>query len=117
MARKKTEQKQVHGALEDDTSIYDLMGKKTFPYKEKTLEDYREKLDSMSISDLEKECLEVANIIPRNVSRAHLVDSLEREFLKKKSAFIYRKNVDVNGPSKLSKKDEKEIAALMARGR
>ena len=30
--------------MEDDTSIYDLMGKKTFPYKEKTLEikkDYR----------------------------------------------------------------------------
>lgn len=118
MAKKKIqEQKQVHGALEDDTSIYDLMGKKTFPYKERTLEEYQDKLREMSISDLEKECLEVANIIPRNVSRSHLVDNLEREFIKKKNAFIYRKNIEVNAPGKLSPQDEKEIAALLNKGR
>lgn len=112
---------QANGALPADGTIYDFMGKRTFPYKETNAQDYRAKLDKMTISDLEKEALEVAGIIPRAVSRSVLVDSLEREFLKKKSTYVDQSKKAVNRPLKLSKKAQekldKEIAETLSRGR
>lgn len=89
MAKKKKfdESNQAHGALEGK-SIYELMGKKVFPYEEKTIEEYRKKLNAMDFVDLQRHAVQVANILPNVDKRNQLIDKLEREYLKKSYAFI-----------------------------
>lgn len=89
MAKKKiSDKQQAHGQLSSNTSIYDIMGKKTFPYEEKTIEDYRKRLDSLDFADLQRHAVQVANILP-NVDKRHvLIDKLEREYLKKLYAYV-----------------------------
>jgi len=70
---------QVNGAV-TGASIYDIIGKKTFPYNEKTLEEYLAKLKTMDWSDLQKHAVEVANILPNVDRRDRLINKLEQGF-------------------------------------
>lgn len=114
-----SEKKQVHGALpeSDVDNVYAAMGKYTFPYKEKTLEDYRAALDKMNLADLQRHAVEIANIIPTAVSRSQLVNKLESEYLHKRAAYINKKNVEVNKPTKLSETEEKQLRDLFSRAK
>lgn len=85
--KKLNEKEQANGALEGK-SVYDIIGKKTFPYEEKTLDEYRKKLDAMNLSDLQNHAVLVAGIIPNVDKRDRLIDKLEREYLKKQTAYI-----------------------------
>lgn len=119
MGRKKSikESKQAHGALEIEIgeSLYDFMGLKTSPYKESDAKAYRAKLDEMSLSDLQRHAIEVANIVPQSTSRSNLIDKLEREFLKKQNQFVNKKKT--SGNISLSEKDELDLKDLLSRGK
>jgi hypothetical protein len=109
--------KQVHGALEtkQEESLYSFMGINTFPYREKTAQEYRATLDQLTLNDLQRHAVEIANIIPNTMSRHNLIDKLEREFLKKQNAFVDHKKPDT--AVKLNKKQEQDIRDLLSRGR
>lgn len=112
MAKKKiTNKEQAHGQLSSNSSIYDLMGKKTFPYEDTTIEDYRKRLDSLDFADLQRHAVQVANILP-NVDKRHLlIDKLEREFLKKLYAYVGHPHQGV------SKDSSPEIMRILSKGR
>jgi hypothetical protein len=109
--------KQVHGALEtkQEESLYSFMGLNTFPYREKTPQEYRVMLDQLTLNDLQRHAVEIANIIPNTMSRHNLIDKLEREFLKKQNAFVDRKKPD--NSVILNKKQEQDVKDLLSRGR
>ncbi len=113
MGRKKLKAKeQVNGAL-TGKSIYELMGKKIFPYDEHNLEDYRKKLDAMDFADLQRHAVQVANILPNVDKRDRLIDKLEREFLRK--LYQFAGSPPPQGIS--TEKASPEIMKILARGR
>jgi hypothetical protein len=94
MARKKItaaslkETPQTNGALTPPRSIYEIIGKDTFPYAEKTLQEYQKKLEKLDFADLQTHAVAVANILPNIDKRERLIDKLEREYLKRQFAFV-----------------------------
>ena len=98
-----------------EDSVYALMGKNMFPYKEKTVEDYRASLLDLNFSDLQRHAIEIANIIPNTNKREQLIDKLEREYLHKQFQFVNRSNQ--NKFDKMSDAEEKSINTLLSRGR
>jgi hypothetical protein len=85
--RKYTRKNQVNGALpmESPASIAEMLGERAFPYRELTLDDYRKNLDSMSLSELQKHAIEIAQILPNVSNRSIMVDKLERAYLQKQA--------------------------------
>lgn len=98
-----------------EDSVYALVGLNTFPYKQKTQSDYLSYLRELNLSDLQRHAVE-HGIIPNAVARSVLVDRLEREFLKKKFAYVDVKDTNPV-TARMSDKDEEDIANLLARGR
>jgi hypothetical protein len=98
-----------------EDSVYALVGLNTFPYKQKTQAEYLTYLRDLNLADLQRHAVE-HGIIPSAVSRSVLTDRLEREYLKKKFAYV---DVKDSNPvtARLPKKDEDDIANLLARGR
>ncbi len=113
MSKKKKldEKSQTHGALEG-RSVYELMGKKVFPYEEKTLEEYQKKIQAMDWTDLQRHAVAVANILPNVDKRHQLIDKLEREYLKKTYAYIGHPQQGMN-PLQASP----EIMKILSKGR
>lgn len=110
--KKKIEAKeQVNGAATPAKSIYDIIGKKTFPYEEKTLEEYQKKLKDMDWTTMQKHAVEVANILPNIDKRDRLIAKLEEAYLKKFYAFL--------GHDKQKKEPEAsaEIMRILSRGK
>jgi hypothetical protein len=98
-----------------EDSVYSLVGFKTFPYKQKDQVEYKAFLNEMNLADLQRHAVSVG-IIPTAVSRTILEDRLEREYLKKKYAYVDVKDVNPV-TARLNKEDEADIADLLARGR
>jgi hypothetical protein len=98
-----------------EDSVYALFGLNDFPYKQKTQNEYLTYLRDLTENEIQRHAIE-HGVIPNAVSRTILIDRLEREFLKKKFAYV---NVKNSNPvtAKLSDKDEEDIADLLARGR
>jgi hypothetical protein len=98
-----------------EDSVYALLGFNQFPYKQKTQAEYLSYLRELNLSDLQRHAVE-HGVIPNAVSRSVLCDRLEREYLKKKYAYV---DVKDSNPvtAKLGDKDEQDIANLLARGR
>jgi hypothetical protein len=91
-----------------------MLGYNQFPYAEKTSEDYRAKLNEMNMADLQRHAVE-HNVVPNTTSRTILVDRLEREYLKKRWAYVDVKDASPNPAA--SKKQQREIEDLLSRGR
>lgn len=114
---KLTDKKLSTGAIPlqtPDDSVYAMMGYNQFPYKEKTIEEYRSSLDAMNLADLQRHAVQ-HSIVPNTLTRSILVDRLEREYLKKRYAYVDVK--DVSPTEAVSKKKELEIQDLLSRGR
>ena len=89
----KLEAKQtVTGALPVQTSIYGQIGANAFPYPEKTVEEYRAKLDKMDMADMERHAVSVAHILPSVHKRAILIDKLVVAYLRKQAQQIQDPN-------------------------
>lgn len=111
MAKKNLKQKaQVNGALEGK-SVFELMGKKVFPYEQITIESYHQYLEEMDFADLQRHAVQVANILPNVDKRDRLVDKLEREFLKKLYAYV---GYPVQG---ITPEPSSDIAKILSRGK
>jgi hypothetical protein len=111
MAKKKLKEKsQVNGALEGK-SVFELMGKKAFPYDQTTLETYHSFLEEMDFADLQRHAVQIANILPNVDKRDRLVDKLEREFIKKLYAYV---GYPVQG---LTPEPSSDIAKILSRGK
>lgn len=85
--RNYTRKNQVNGALpiESPASIAEMLGERAFPYRELTLDDYRKTLDKMSLSELQKHAIEIAQILPNVTNRSIMIDKLERAYLQKQA--------------------------------
>jgi len=108
LAAKKT----VTGALASPRSVYDIIGQDTFPYREKTLAEYSKTLEKLDLADLQSHAIAVASILPNVDKRERLIDKLEREYLKKQSAFVGSEGHLRNEPSPSA-----EVTAILKRGR
>lgn len=98
-----------------EDSVYALVGLKTFPYKQSTQTEYITFLRDLNLADLQRHAVEVG-VIPNAISRSILETRLEREYAKKKYAYVDVK--DVNPVvARLSNEDEADIGDLLARGR
>lgn len=108
----KLESKQVaHGALPSTQSVYGYMGLNQFPYAEKTLDEYKAKLEKMDLADMQRHAVSVANILPNVDRRNILTDKLVTAYLRKQSQFI-------QDPQRYVEPDASEaIKKLLARGR
>ena len=117
MPRKKLIDKQLStGAIPLQTpedSVYAMMGYNQFPYKEKTVEEYRASLTDMNLADLQRHAVK-HGVVPNTLKRHILTNRLEEEFLRKKFAFVDAR--DVTPTDVLSKKKEQEIKDLLSRG-
>jgi protein-disulfide isomerase len=102
---------QTNAAMVAPRSIYEIIGKDTFPYEEKTFEDYQKKLEKLDFADLQSHAIAVANILPNIDKRERLIDKLEREYLKKQFAFVGSEGHYQNPQT------TPEISALLKRGR
>jgi len=98
-----------------EDSIYSLVGYSQFPYKQDTQAEYESFIREMNLADLQRHAVQ-QGVIPNAVSRAVLTDRLVTKFLKAKFAFVNVKNTNPV-TAKLPKKDEEDIANLLARGR
>ena len=98
-----------------EDSVYSQVGMDMFPYKQKTVQEYLSFIKDLNLSDLQRHAVE-KGIIPNATSRSILEDRLEKEYLKKRYAFVDVKIADSNGKS-LSKKDQEDIESLLYRGR
>lgn len=115
---KKLPSKAATGNIEiqgPEDSIYSLVGYSQFPYKQKTQGEYEAFLREMNLADLQRHAVQ-QGVIPNAVSRAVLTDRLVTKFLKAKFAFVEVKDTNPV-TAKLPKKDEEDIANLLARGR
>ena len=119
MARsKKLPNKTATGNVElqgPEDSVYALLGYNTFPYRQKTQDDYKLFLRELNLADLHRHAVE-HDVIPSAVSRAILEDRLLTKFLKMKFAYIDKRDAHPV-TAKLADKDEQDIANLLARAR
>jgi hypothetical protein len=106
---------QINGALEDKSGVFDYMKKKEFPYQEQTLAEYRAKLNSLNISDLQRHAIEIANILPNITDRSRLADKLEREYLRRQGLFMIRYSSTSIPSSGLTAKQEDAIKKIINR--
>ena len=111
VSKKKLPEKQITGMIDpvNQKSVYEIMGFNDFPYPQKTIEEYRALIDEMNLADLQRHSIEVANIIPTSASRSILIDRLEKEYVKKRYAYVEVKNVG----RQLSAQDEADIKKLL----
>lgn len=98
-----------------EDSVYALVGLKTFPYKQNTQAEYTAYLRELNLADLQRHAVEIG-VIPNAISRSILETRLEREYAKKKYAYVDIKDVNPI-TARLPAKDEADIADLLARGR
>lgn len=98
-----------------EDSVYALLGYNTFPYRQKTQEEYKSFLRELNLADLHRHSVE-HDVIPNSISRPILEDRLLTKFLKLKFAYIDKRDAHPV-TAKLADKDEKDIADLLARAR
>lgn len=103
---------QIHAAQVGPQSVYDIIGKKTFPYSEKTSDEYLKHLESMNFSDLQRHAVEVANLLPNIDKRERLVNKLLEIYLKKQTQFL---NVKI--PDTMTEAQKASSLEILKRGR
>jgi hypothetical protein len=109
--KKIKDKSQVNGAVAAPKSVFDILGQNHSTYKEKTLEEYRESLNKMTITQLQNHAIAVAQILPNVIDKKHLIDKLEKEFLKKQNQFIAK----VDNSNELSAQDKQNILKILNR--
>ena len=87
-AKKIQSKLQVNGAAPAPKSVFDILGQNNSVYKERTIEEYRESLSKMTITQLQNHAIAVAQILPNVIDKKLLIKKLEDEFLKKQNQFL-----------------------------
>lgn len=108
-AKKITEKSQVNGAVAAPKSIFDILGQNHSVYKEKTLEEYRESLSKMTITQLQNHAIAVAQVLPNVIDKKLLIKKLEDEFLKKQNQFLAK--IDSN--NEISSEQKQNILKIL----
>jgi hypothetical protein len=119
MARQKKIQvieqiKQTNGALpaQEKTpvkSVYDIIGQRMGGVKYQTLAEYKQYLDTLNLSELQKHAIETVNIIPID-DRRRLTDRLEKEFLQSQNKYT---NYQPNRPLNISQENQDNLLKIL----
>jgi len=96
---------QAHGALAPVQTVQEVMGY-TSGYSEASLQEYQEKIEAMTDTDLHEHAIEMG-IVPTH-NKVLLVDKLERQFIAAQNKFLYK-----NNNSNMSSKDQETLRKLL----
>ena len=104
------------GEIKDFSSVYEILGRRTNPYKVNTFEEYKAKIGRMNLIDLQEHAYELGEA--PIASRERLIDRLERKYLEaegKKKTAIGLAHDNTNKPA--SNDLNENVAKILKRGK